>query len=83
MGPLNKLGTEFISDIGHRTTRLTDDPRESAFLFQRISVAIQRFNSVCFPIVLSYSLVILSTRQHLDIFNVDSISKPLGMKYKG
>ena len=48
MGPINQLGSEFIANLAGRTTRLTDDPRESTFLFQRLLVAIQRFNSVIF-----------------------------------
>jgi len=43
MGPINVVGLEFISDLGHRIPRVTDDPRETSFLFQRISVAIQSF----------------------------------------
>jgi len=48
MGPINVFGLEF-SDLGHPISRVTDDPRdpqETSFLFQRISVAIQRFNAV-------------------------------------
>jgi hypothetical protein len=37
-----------ISALGHPTSSNTDDPRETFFIFQRISVAIQRFNAVCF-----------------------------------
>ncbi len=48
MGPINSQGTDFIKDLGHRISRLTDDPGETTFLFQRLSVAIQRFNSVYF-----------------------------------
>ena len=48
MGPINSVGLEFICDLGHRISRVTDDPRETSFLFQRISVAIQRFNAVIF-----------------------------------
>ena len=47
-GPINQVGLEFISALGQRLTRITDDPRESSFLFQRLSVAVQRFNGVCF-----------------------------------
>ena len=36
----------FLGDLGRRITKHTDDYRESAFLFQRISVLIQRFNAV-------------------------------------
>ena len=48
MGPINSVGLEFIRDLGHRISRVTDDPRETSFLFQRLSVAIQRFNAVVF-----------------------------------
>ena len=47
-GPMNQVGSEFISTLGQRLTRITDDPRETSFLFQRLSVAVQRFNGVCF-----------------------------------
>jgi hypothetical protein len=36
------------NELGRRLTIATDDPRETMFLFQRISIAIQRFNAVCF-----------------------------------
>jgi len=47
-GPINQAGCDFLSSLGHRLSLVSDDPRESSFLFQRLSVAIQRFNSVCF-----------------------------------
>jgi hypothetical protein len=37
----------FISRLGHQIPTVTDNPRESCFLFQRISVTLQRFNAVC------------------------------------
>ena len=46
MGPMNSAGLKFVSDIGRRITQVSKDNRESAFLFQRLSVLIQRFNSV-------------------------------------
>lgn len=46
MGAINRAGMNFLGDLGRRITQHTDDHRESAFLFQRISVLIQRFNSV-------------------------------------
>ena len=48
MGPINKDGTDFLSEIGRRATKISGDPRESAFLFQRISVIIQRCNAISF-----------------------------------
>jgi len=47
MGAINSDGIEFLGDLGRRITRITDDNRESAFLFQRLSVLlIQRYNAV-------------------------------------
>jgi len=61
MGTINKDGMEkafnslkltdyleedFLNDFGKRMTQSTDDHRESAFLFQRVSMLIQRYNAV-------------------------------------
>ena len=48
MGPLNQAGKQLISNIGSRIAIISGDTRETAFLRQRISVALQRYNSVCF-----------------------------------
>src|SRR6201995_1154328 len=48
MGSLNSKALSFLSELGRRISAVSGDPRESSFLFQRISVAIQRFNGVCF-----------------------------------
>ena len=37
---------DFLTEVGRRLSAATDDARETAFLFQRISVALQRFNAV-------------------------------------
>ena len=47
MGPINVEGLSFLSQLGHRISTVTEDPREISFLFQRISIVIQRFNAVC------------------------------------
>ena len=47
LGPLADEAQHLLTEIGRRATRCTADPREAAFLYQRISVAIQRFNAVC------------------------------------
>ena len=36
----------FVAELVRRLSESTDDPRETAFLFQRLSVAVQRFNAV-------------------------------------
>ncbi len=48
MGPLGIKATKFLRELGRRLCVTTGDTRETAFLFQRISIAIQRFNAVCF-----------------------------------
>jgi len=47
LGVLADEAHEFISEIGERASPSTADPRETTFLYQRISAAIQRFNAVC------------------------------------
>jgi len=46
LGPLNASALDFISNLGQRISNLSGDNRETQFLFQLISVTIQRFNSV-------------------------------------
>ena len=48
LGPVSSKATAFLADLGRRITAVTGDLREGAFLFQRLSIAIQRFNCVCF-----------------------------------
>jgi hypothetical protein len=45
LGPFNKDGADFISLLGRRLSAITGDPRETMFLFQRISVIAQRCNA--------------------------------------
>ena len=48
LGPINEAGHSFLSELGRRLSTISDDHRESFFLFQRISILIQRFNKVAF-----------------------------------
>ena len=48
LGPINLSASDFISEIGNHISSITGDRRESKFLFQRLSVCIQRFNLVAF-----------------------------------
>jgi len=45
-GPLNAQAVGLLTDLGRRITTKSGEPRETAFLFQRVSVAVQQFNSV-------------------------------------
>jgi len=47
LGPINTKGKDFLNDLGRRLSAAVNDIRETAFLFQRISLTIQRFNAVC------------------------------------
>ena len=46
LGPINEEGTHFLREIGERIKSVSGDPRESAFLFQRVSVTVQRANAI-------------------------------------
>jgi len=47
-GPINQVGADVISALGHRISTNSDDPRDTFFILQRLSVTIQRFNAACF-----------------------------------
>jgi len=46
LGPINESATSFLHDLGRRISPVSGEDREPRFLFQRISVAIKRFNAV-------------------------------------
>ena len=46
LGPISSSPLDFLRDLGRRISHISGDDREVLFLFQRISVTIQRFNSV-------------------------------------
>jgi len=46
LGPLNETACHFLKDLGRRISAQSGDEGESAFLFQRLSVAIQRFKAI-------------------------------------
>ena len=39
-------GLDFLSEVGRRLSASSQDPHETSFLFQQLSVLIQRYNSV-------------------------------------
>lgn len=47
-GPINREGIAFLSETGNRLCKTTGDTRETSFLFQSLSILIQRFNAVAF-----------------------------------
>jgi len=48
LGPINISGQIFFNELGRRISLVSGDKRETSFLFQRLSVVIQRFNAVAF-----------------------------------
>ena len=59
LGPLNKEGDEFLTTLGKRLSAITGDKRESCFLRQRLSICLQRYNSVCVKGTFNSSLDLL------------------------
>ena len=47
-GNRNQSAIELIQEIGRCITAVTEDTRETVFLFQRLSIALQRGNVVAF-----------------------------------
>ena len=47
-GPICAEALTFLSELGRRIYVVTGDMRETTFLFQRLSIAIQRFNCILF-----------------------------------
>jgi len=46
LGPWNDEGLDFVRELGRRVSLVTGDPRETSFLLQRVSVAVQLGNAV-------------------------------------
>jgi len=46
LGPFNASGRVFLSKFGRKLADLSGDDREINFLFQRLSILIQRYNAI-------------------------------------
>jgi len=46
LGAFSLSTLEFLSDLGHKLSSFSGEERASSFPFQRLSVSLQRFNSV-------------------------------------
>ena len=46
LGPINESASDFFLTSGQQISHHSGDERETAFLFQRVSVLVQRFNGV-------------------------------------
>src|SRR6218665_735573 len=57
LGPINSEGLAFLTELGRRLSNASGDTREARFLFQSLSVTVQRYNAVAFQGTLSGLLV--------------------------
>ena len=48
LGPINEDGVNFLTELGRRIEHITLDKLETAHIFQRISIAVQRGNASSF-----------------------------------
>jgi len=48
LGPMNDSAHEFFEILGRKMAGVSGDSREVSFLFQRLSVIVQRFNAALF-----------------------------------
>lgn len=48
LGAMNASASEFLGDLGHRLALASGERKAGEFLFQRISITVQRFNAVAF-----------------------------------
>jgi len=46
LGVYNALARHLLDDLGRRISENTDEARETSFLYQKISILVQRFNDV-------------------------------------
>ena len=46
LGPINESASDFFSLLTKKISHHSGDERETAFMFQRVSVLVQRFNGV-------------------------------------
>jgi len=46
LGAFSSSSSDFISALVHKISSVSGEEREPSFLFQRLSVALQRFNAV-------------------------------------
>ena len=47
LGSIGSKATNFLKELGRHLTLVTDNPLETAYLFQRLFEALKRFNVVC------------------------------------
>jgi len=51
LGPMNLSALNLLNDLGCKISSVSGDDREGHFLFQRLSVILQRYNAVLMHVV--------------------------------
>jgi len=46
LGPINESAVDFLRELGRRISSKFQEERQTAYLFQRLSVTVQRYNAV-------------------------------------
>jgi len=46
LGPISESAVDFLHELGRRISSKFQEARQTAFLFQRLSVKVQRYNAV-------------------------------------
>jgi len=46
LGRINESAVQLLDDLGHGITSVSADDKEGQFLFQRLPIALQRFNAI-------------------------------------
>ena len=47
-GPWNQMAIDLVQQLGKRITEVTGEPLETRYLFERLSVAVQRGNAIAY-----------------------------------
>ena len=69
LGRSSSQAVELVEEIGRRSAMETDDPNETMYLFQRISVAIQKGNALSF----TYTFDIGSTQSATAVITISPL----------
>ena len=62
MGPVKEDGGDFLSAIGHQISQITNDPRETTFLFQRLSIISRRGSAAVSDAAPHFARPVLTSR---------------------
>jgi len=63
IGPINFSGISFQIELGRRLMDVSGDARETMYLFQRVSLVVQRYNSVAFKGTFTFTIGLAPLQQ--------------------